>query len=296
MQISVNGLHLEVDDQGPVDAEPLLMIMGLGMQLVAWPDGLVRQLLAQGFRVIRFDNRDAGLSQHLDQLGVPNIAIASVQHLLHLAVRSPYSVADMARDALGVLDALGLRRAHVCGASMGGMIAQQLALLAPERVKSLTLMMTNSGSRMLPGPSMRVRGALLKRPADPHDFAAVAERTYKLFRLIGSPAYPAPEAELRQRIMASLRRSNRPDGVLRQLAAVAADTRRAGQLGRIKAPTLILHGDKDPLIPVAAAHDLARRIPGAQLDIIKGMGHDLPEQLWPRFAAGIKRVAELGGK
>ena len=294
MQIFANGLHLEIDDQGPADADPLLMIMGLGMQLVAWPDGLVRQLLAQGFRVIRFDNRDAGLSQHLDHLGVPNLAIASVQHLLRLPVRSPYSVADMARDALGVLDALGLRRAHVCGASMGGMIAQQLALLAPERVKSLSLMMTNSGSRMLPGPSMRVRGALLSRPSDPHDFAAVAERTYKLFRLIGSPAYPTPEAELRQRIMASLRRSNRPQGVLRQLAAIAADTRRAGQLGRIMAPTLILHGSKDPFIPVAAAHDLAKRIAGAQLDIIKGMGHDLPEPLWPRFAAGIKGVAELG--
>ncbi|MDC8770052.1 alpha/beta hydrolase [Roseateles albus] len=295
MQISANGLRFEVDDQGPADAEPLLMIMGLGMQLVAWPQGLVQQLLAAGFRVIRFDNRDAGLSQHLDQLGVPNIAIASVQHLLRLPVRSPYSLADMARDALGVLDALGLRRAHVCGASMGGMIAQQLALLAPERVKSLTLMMTSSGSHRLPGPSMRVRGALLSRPSDPHDFAAVAERTYRLFRLIGSPAYPAPEAELRQRISASLRRSNRPRGVLRQLAAIAADTHRAGQLGRIKTPTLVQHGNKDPLIPVAAAHDLVRRIAGARLDIIEGMGHDLPEQLWPRFVAGIRSVAESGG-
>ncbi|MCV2370709.1 alpha/beta fold hydrolase [Roseateles oligotrophus] len=294
MQISANGLAIEIDDQGPANAEPLLMIMGLGMQLIAWPDGLVQRLLAEGFRVIRFDNRDAGLSQQFDHLGVPNIALASVQHLLHLPVRSPYSLADMARDALGVLDALGLQRAHICGASMGGMIAQQLALQAPERVKSLTLIMTSSGSRRLPGPAMRVRSALLSRPADPHDFAALAERNYKLFRLIGSPAYPAPEAELRQRIAASLRRSNRPQGVLRQLAAIAADNRRAGQLGRIKAPTLIQHGDQDPLIPVAAAHDLARRIPGAHLDIIKGMGHDLPEQLWPRFVAGIKSVAELG--
>ncbi|MBT9492749.1 MAG: alpha/beta fold hydrolase [Paucibacter sp.] len=296
MQISANGLKLEVDDQGPVDAEPLLMIMGLGMQLVAWPEGLVQQLLAKGFRVIRFDNRDAGLSQHLDHLGVPNIAVASIKHLLHLPVRSPYSLADMARDALGVLDALGLQKAHICGASMGGMIAQQMALLAPERVASLSLMMTSSGSRMLPGPSMRVRSALLSRPSDPHDVAALAERTYKLFRLIGSPAYPTPEAELRQRIMASLRRSNRPQGVLRQLAAVAADTRRAGQLVRIKTPTLILHGSQDPLIPVAAAHDLAKRIADARLDIIHGMGHDLPEPLWPRFVAGIKSLAELSEK
>ncbi len=293
MQISANGLSLEIDDQGPANAPPLLMIMGLGMQLVAWPDGLVQQLLAAGFRVIRFDNRDAGLSQQLDHLGVPNIAIASVQHLLHLPVRSPYSLADMARDALGVLDALGLQRAHVCGASMGGMIAQHVALLAPERVMSLSLIMTSSGSRLLPGPSMRVRSALLSRPSDPHDFAALTERTYKLFRLIGSPAYPAPEAELRQRIMASLRRSNRPKGVLRQLAAIAADSRRAGQLGHIKAATVILHGSADPLVPVAAAHDLARRIAGARLDIIKGMGHDLPEQLWPRFVEVIAREAKL---
>ncbi len=293
MQISANGLSLEIDDQGPANAEPLLMIMGLGMQLTAWPDGLVTRLLAAGFRVIRFDNRDAGLSQQLGHLGQPNIAVASLQHLLHLPVRSPYTLTDMALDALGVLDALGLRRAHVCGASMGGMIAQQLALLAPERVKSLSLMMTSSGSRALPGPSLRVRGALLKRPADPLDLAAMAERTYALFRLIGSPAYPTPEAELRQRIMASLRRSNRPNGVLRQLAAIAADSRRAEQLGRIQAPTLILHGDADPLLPVAAAHDLARRIAGARLDIIPGMGHDLPEPLWPRFVTGIKSVASF---
>lgn len=293
MQIAANGLSFEVDDQGPANAEPLLMIMGLGMQLTAWPDGLVAQLLAAGFRVIRFDNRDAGLSQQLDHLGQPNIGIAALQHLLHLPVRSPYSLADMARDALGVLDALGLPRAHICGASMGGMIAQQLALLAPERVKSLSLMMTSSGSRAVPGPSLRVRAALLKRPADPSDLAAMAARTYALFRLIGSPAYPTPEAELRQHIAASLRRSNRPKGVLRQLAAIAADSRRAEQLGRIRAPTVILHGDADPMLPPAAAHDLARRIAGARLDIIAGMGHDLPEPLWPSFVGAIKRVASF---
>ena len=295
MQISSNGIALEVEDQRPPSGEPLLMIMGLGMQLTGWPEGLVQQLLAQGFRVIRFDNRDAGLSQAFDHLGVPNIGLASVQHLLHLPVRSPYSLSDMARDALGVLDALGLPQAHVCGASMGGMIAQHVALLAPQRVKSLSLIMTNSGARSVPGPSMRVRSALLSRAPNPHDFAAVVERTYQLFRLIGSPAYPAPEAELRERIKDSLRRSMRPRGVLRQLAAIAADNRRAGQLGRIQTPTLIIHGDADPLVPVPAAHDLARRIPTASLDIIPGMGHDLPEPLWPRFVDGIRSVARSGG-
>jgi pimeloyl-ACP methyl ester carboxylesterase len=291
MQLSANGIAIEVDDQGPASAEPLLLIMGLGMQLVAWHDGLVQQLLAQGFRVIRFDNRDAGLSQSFDALGVPNLALTSMQHLLHLPVRSPYSLADMAADAAGVLDALGLRRAHVCGASMGGMIAQHLALQRPEMVKSLTLMMTNSGARSLPGPSMKVRQALLTRPADPKNQASVIEHFYKLYRLIGSPGYPASEAWLRQRITASVQRSLRPRGVLRQLSAIAADTQRARLIGAIGAPTLILHGEADPLVPVAAAHDLARRIPGARLDLIPGMGHDLPEPLWPRFVAGIQQTA-----
>ncbi|MGS0753790.1 alpha/beta fold hydrolase [Roseateles sp. GG27B] len=295
MQLSANGIAIEVDDQGTASAEPLLLIMGLGMQLVAWHDGLVQQLLAQGFRVIRFDNRDAGLSQSFDALGVPNLALTSMQHLLHLPVRSPYSLVDMAADAAGVLEALGLRRAHVCGASMGGMIAQHLALQRPDMVKSLTLMMTNSGARSLPGPSMKVRQALLTRPADPKNQASVIEHFYKLYRLIGSPGHPAPEAWLRQRIAASVQRSLRPRGVLRQLTAIAADTQRARLIGAIHVPTLILHGEADPLVPVAAAHDLARRIPGSRLDLIAGMGHDLPEPLWPRFVAGIQQTAARAG-
>ena len=291
MQISANGIAIEVEDLGKRTGEPLLLIMGLGMQLTAWHQGLVQQMLDQGFRVIRFDNRDVGLSQNFDGLGVPNLALAALQRLAHWPVRSAYSLSDMADDAAGVLTALGLKSAHVCGASMGGMIAQQLALNHPERVRSLTLMMTDSGARGLPRPTLKVSAALLARPADPYDLDSLVDHYYRLFRLIGSPAYPGPEAWLRQVCADAVRRSNRPQGFARQLMAIAADTGRAVQLGRIKRPTLVLHGLADPLIPVAAAHDLAARIPGAQLELIEGMGHDLPEPLWPRFVAAIQAVA-----
>ena len=291
MQISANGIAIEVEDLGKPTGEPLLLIMGLGMQLTAWHRGLVQQMLDQGFRVIRFDNRDVGLSQNFDGLGAPNLALAALQRLARWPVRSAYSLSDMADDAAGVLTALGLKSAHVCGASMGGMIAQQLALNHPERVRSLTLMMTDSGARGLPRPTLKVSAALLARPADPYDLDSLVDHYYRLFRLIGSPAYPGPEAWLRQVCADAVRRSNRPQGFARQLMAIAADTGRAAQLGRIKRPTLVLHGLADPLIPVAAAHDLAARIPGAQLELIEGMGHDLPEPLWPRFVAAIQAVA-----
>ena len=291
MQISANGIAIEVEDLGKPTGEPLLLIMGLGMQLTAWHRGLVQQMLDQGFRVIRFDNRDVGLSQNFDGLGVPNLALAALQRLARWPVRSAYSLSDMTDDAAGVLTALGLKSAHVCGASMGGMIAQQLALNHPERVRSLTLMMTDSGARGLPRPTLKVSAALLARPADPYDIESLVDHYYRLFRLIGSPAYPGPEAWLRQVCADAVRRSNRPQGFARQLMAIAADTGRAVQLGRIKRPTLVLHGLADPLIPVAAAHDLAARIPGAQLELIEGMGHDLPEPLWPRFVAAIQAVA-----
>ena len=291
MQISANGIAIEVEDLGKPTGEPLLLIMGLGMQLTAWHRGLVQQMLDQGFRVIRFDNRDIGLSQNFDGLGAPNLALAVLQRLAHWPVRSAYSLSDMADDAAGVLTALGLKSAHVCGASMGGMVAQQLALNHPERVRSLTLMMTDSGARGLPRPTLKVSAALLARPADPYDLDSLVDHYYRLFRLIGSPAYPGPEAWLRQVCADAVRRSNRPQGFARQLMAIAADTGRAAQLGRIKRPTLVLHGLADPLIPVAAAHDLAARIPGAQLELIEGMGHDLPEPLWPRFVAAIQSVA-----
>ncbi len=297
MQLSANGVRLEVDLHGPEGGEPLLMIMGLGMQLIAWPDGLVEQLVARGFRVIRFDNRDIGLSQPFDQLGPPNIPLAALLHTLHLPVKAPYQLADLARDAVGVLDALGIDRAHVCGASMGGMIAQHLGFAHADRVKSLTLMMTTSGHRGLPKESLKVRRTLLSRPrpgATPaQKLENILDHYVHLYGVIGSPGYPAEPHVLRERIAHGVKRSFRPQAVARQLVAIAADRHRAERLPRITAPTLVIHGEHDPLIPVAAAHDLARRIPGARLEIIPGWGHDLPEPLWPRLAAEVARIAGL---
>jgi len=292
MQLATNGISLEVEDHGPVQGEPLLLVMGLGMQLVAWHAEFVASLVARGYRVIRFDNRDIGLSQRFDHLGLPNLAVESLKFAVGLKVASPYAVADMADDAAGVLDALGIPAAHVCGASMGGMIAQQMAVRHAAKVKSLTLMMTSSGSRRLPGPTLKVRGAMISRPADPRNIQSVIDHYVKLYRLIGSPAYPATEAYLQERLGMSVRRAYRPQGTARQMVAIAADGNRSKLLARIKVPTHVIHGSQDPLIPVAAGHDLVAKVKGATIDVIDGMGHDLPVPLWPRFVAGITSVAQ----
>jgi len=291
MQISANGIALEVEDHGPPGGEPLVLIMGLGMQLVAWHPDFVAMLVARGFRVIRFDNRDIGLSQRFDDRGVPNLALESIKFALGMRVRAPYAVADMADDTAGLLDAMGLASAHICGASMGGMIAQQLAVRHPQRVRSLTLIMTSSGSRKLPGPTLKVRSALISRPADPNNLQSVIEHYVRLYRLIGSPGYPASEAYLQERLGLSVRRSHRPAGTARQMTAIAADGDRSTLLAQIRQPTQIIHGKADPLVSVAAGVDLARRIAGAEIDLIAGMGHDLPTALWPRFVSGIASAA-----
>lgn len=290
MKVSAGGVQLEVEDHGPPNGEPLVLIMGLGMQLVAWPDGLVELLVARGFRVIRFDNRDIGLSQRFDDLGVPNLPLVAMKAALGLPVHAPYAIADLADDTAALLDALGLASAHVCGASMGGMVAQHLAARHAARVRSLTLMMTTSGARRLPQPSLRVRAALIGRPAR-LDVDALVDHYVHLLHVIGSPGFPPDEAELRERLEFSIRRSFRPRAVARQIAAIAADGDRSALLARVAAPTAILHGAADPLIPVAAAHDLAAKIAGASVEVIPGWGHDLPRELWPRQAEVIAGVA-----
>ena len=291
MRVTANGISIEVEDHGPTSGEPLLLIMGLGMQLIAWPDGFVERLVQRGFRVIRFDNRDIGLSQSFDAHGVPNLALDALRFTLGWRVASPYALADMAADSVGVLDALGIARAHVCGASMGGMITQHMAVRFPERLKSVTLMMTTTGARRLPGPSLKVRGAMLSRPADPRQLESIVDHYVELYRLIGSPGYPPAPAELRERLRRSVTRSYRPAGTARQMVAIAADGDRSSLVGRIGVPTEIVHGRDDALVPVAAGRDLAAKIRNAGLDVIDGMGHDLPAPLWPRFVDVIARAA-----
>jgi pimeloyl-ACP methyl ester carboxylesterase len=293
MQIQANGLRLEVDDRGPPDSPggpPILMIMGMGMQLIAWPEPLVQMLVERGRRVIRVDNRDAGLSQGFDHLGTPNIAWAVVRYLLHLPVHAPYTIANMAADMVGLLDAFGLQQVQVVGASLGGMVAQHLAATLPERVARLTLIMTTSGARGLPQPSTRVRAALMeRRPSESDGIEAVVDHLERVFTIIGSPAYRPEREAFRERLRMAATRAYRPAGSVRQLVAVVADGDRSALLARIAAPTHIVHGAADPLVPVAAAHDLHAKIAGSTLEVIEGMGHDLPQALWPRLAESILR-------
>lgn len=264
--------------------------MGLGMQLTAWPPELIEALAGAGYAPIVFDNRDVGLSTRFDAAGVPNLLKVSLAHALRLPIRAPYLLADMARDTLGLLDALGLQSAHVLGVSMGGMIAQLMAAEAPQRISSLTLIMSTSGARSLPGPTLRARRALLSRPRG-RDIAALVEHGVGVWQTIGSPGYPADPAMLQARVERSIRRAYHPQGLARQLVAVAASGDRSALLGRIRAPTQVIHGRADPLVPLACGIDLARKIPGAQLETIDGMGHDLPAALAPRLAALVAALA-----
>ncbi|MBB3179494.1 alpha/beta fold hydrolase [Variovorax sp. Sphag1AA] len=275
MKVSANGIQIEVEDSGGEGRPAILLIMGLGMQLIGWPAEFVETLVDAGFRVIRHDNRDIGLSQGFDEAGTGNVIWQSVRQRFGLQVRSAYSLQDMADDALGVLDALGVERAHVIGASMGGMIAQRLAASAPRRMASLVSIMSSSGARNLPGPRADVAAALLRRPASRTE-AALVEHGLRFYRLISSPAYARDERIQADRIARALRRAYRPAGVTRQILAIAADGERAELLSRIESPSLVLHGEADPLVPIACGEDTARRIRGARFVGIPGMGHDLP--------------------
>jgi pimeloyl-ACP methyl ester carboxylesterase len=284
MKLKVNGLRIEFEDSAVVDGEwdaeaskrpVVLLIMGLGMQLVAWPPALVQGLVEAGYRVIRFDNRDIGLSTYFDHLGKPNILWTGLKFKMGIMPKPPYTISDMAQDALGVLDALEIDKAHIVGVSMGGMIAQRVAIAAPDRCLSLTSIMSTSGARGLPKPKPEILRAILRKPQGKNT-QEVIDHFVRVFRLIGSPTYPIPEEEARARVALGVKRSYHPAGSLRQMLAIATDITRAAQLSRITTPTLVLHGLADPLVPFACAQDTARRIAGAKLVAIPGMGHDLP--------------------
>lgn len=280
MKIRANGIDIEVEDTGEDGSQAgrpvVLLIMGLGMQLVAWPPAMVDALVKAGYRVIRHDNRDIGLSQHFDEHGAPNVVWASIKMKMGLTPASAYSLHDMALDAVGVLDALKVPKAHIVGVSMGGMIAQRVALAAPDKVLSLTSIMSSSGARGLPDAESKVLRALFTRPKG-KDLEAIVDHFVKIYSLIGSPGFSVEPVALREDIMAGLKRNYHPVGTLRQMVAIGADTgKRAHELNRIKAPTLVLHGRADSLVPFSHGEDTARRIPGAKFIGIDGMGHDLP--------------------
>lgn len=284
--VRANAIEIEYEAIGPRDGEPIVLVMGLAMPLTAWPDQFCRGLAGRGFRVIRFDNRDAGLSTKMPSIGWLATTALLAGATLRMPVRPPYGLPDMARDAVGLMDALDIDRAHIVGASMGGMIAQIVAAEYPERVKSLVSLMSTSGHPTLPGPAPRVLQALLRPPPHRDPERAIAQ-TADFLRLIASPGFPTSEPELRTQVERAIRRSYHPDGWARQLIAIQSARSRAQALRRIRAPTLVMHGADDPLIPVAAGRHTAARIPGARLKIIPGWGHDLPDALLPRLVAEI---------
>lgn len=281
-QFAVNGLQIEAESFGDASRPAVLLVMGLGMQLLAWPEALCRRLADAGYRVIRFDNRDIGLSTKLDAARI-SIGRAALRYALRLPIPAPYGVQDMADDARGLLDALGIGRAHLVGVSMGGMIAQNLAATAPERCLSLVSIMSSSGSRRLPWPQPQVLRLMLARPPRRDDRAAQLRHFKALFRALSGPGYPLPDKELEERLGRSLARSYSPAGTARQLLAIASTGDRSALLRSIRTPTLVLHGSADPLLPLAHGEDCARKIPGARFEIIEGMGHDLPHSVLPRL-------------
>lgn len=281
-QVNANGLQFEYETFGDASAPPLLLIMGLGGQLVQWPDTFCEALARGGYYVIRYDNRDVGLSTRLAGAGKAKLMRAGVLMNLRLPIKAPYKLDDMASDAVGILDALSIQSAHVVGISMGGMIGQILAAKHSSRVRSFVSIMSSSGHRNLPGPSLRIQLRMVRRPKL-LDRESLIQYSMETWRLIGSPGFPTPEEVLRAKVERSHDRAHYPQGMGRQTLAVLASGSRMALLPRINAPTLVIHGDKDPLVPVAAAYNLARHIPDAQLEIIPEMGHDLPPQLLPKL-------------
>lgn len=282
-----NGLTLEFESLGDRANPTILLIMGLGMQMIAWPDAFCEMLVARGFHVLRFDNRDAGLSSGFEQCGVPNLVMLWLKYLLKRPLHAPYLIDDMADDTAALLDVLCVKQVHVVGASMGGMIAQNLAARYPQKVLSLTSLMSTTGRRGLPGPTRKVRAALMRSPAREGDVQGAVQRLMQILRAIGSPGYPEDKAMLRALCERHVRRAYRPDGMARQLHCIMASGDRTAAIKQISVPTLVLHGAADALVPLACGKDSAAAIPNARLTIIEGMGHDLPTALLPRLVDEI---------
>jgi pimeloyl-ACP methyl ester carboxylesterase len=281
----VGDIRLCYETFGERGDPPLLLIMGLGTQMLAWHEDFCRELAGRGFFVIRYDNRDVGRSTHLEDTPPPRPA-----ELLRRRIANPaYTLSDMADDAAGLLDALGLDSAHVVGASMGGMIAQTLAARHPARVRSLVSIMSTTGHRWKGQPAVRIYPYLLARP--PRTKEESVQRLTRLFRVIGSPAFDRDEQELRTMAELAWERDSSRTGTARQLAAIVASGDRTPDVGRITAPTLVVHGSADRMVRPSGGRATARAIPGAQLMMIRGMGHDLPRAVWPRLTAAIAEHA-----
>ncbi len=282
---AANGIELCYQEMGDPDGEPLLLVMGLATQMLAWDEGFCGLLADRGFRVVRFDNRDIGRSTKIASAGVSS----RVDMLLGRRGSAPYLLRDMAADTIGLMDHLAIDSAHVVGASMGGMIVQTLAIEHSERIRSMVSIMSNTGSRWTGMPSRKAMAVLLGKP--PRDRDAAIERAVRTFGVIGSPGYPFDEERLRRVAGRSYDRGHSAAGIARQLHAITASGDRTQALRGVVTPTTVIHGDSDVLVRPAGGRATARAIPNARLKLIEGMGHDLPQQLWPVFAEEIAATA-----
>jgi pimeloyl-ACP methyl ester carboxylesterase len=279
--VTANGIQIEYDTFGEDSSPALLLIIGAGGQMLYWELEFCESLSKRGLFVIRFDNRDAGLSTKFDEAGIPDMMAAMEGN----PVAAAYSLDDMAADAVGLLDALGIQKAHICGSSMGGEIAQIISYRYPERVLSLAAIMSSTGNPELPQMKPEVLAAVFK-PV-PAEREAYIEHNVNLWRMLWSPGFPFDEKRLRRVLAEGYDRSYYPPGMIRQSLAVLKNGYRKSLIASIKAPTLIIHGDEDPLMSVEGGKEIAQLIQGAKLLIINGMGHDMPKEAWPKIIDAI---------
>lgn len=270
--VTANGISIEYDTFGDPGAPPVLLIMGLGAQMTLWEPEFCQAIADRGYYVIRFDNRDIGLSSWFDDAGSVDLG-----ELLAGTAAAPYSLADMAADAAGLLDALGIESAHIVGASMGGMIAQTFAIDYPQKTRTLTSIMSTTGDPSVGQPAPDALSALLAPEPTSRDEAI--ESDVLLWKVIGSPGYPFDEARIRERAELNYDRSFHPSGVLRQLAAIITQPDRTQSLGSVNVPTLVVHGAEDPLVDPSGGQATFGAVPNAKLKIVPGMGHDIPTEL-----------------
>ncbi|MDJ0919617.1 MAG: alpha/beta hydrolase [Henriciella sp.] len=280
--VDVNGIKLAYESHGNESAPPVLLIMGLGAQLTMWPDQLIRDITGAGFRAVTFDNRDIGLSHKHDGERVPKPIPQMLAKRIGITLKTPYRLVDMAGDAAGLMTALEIDNAHIVGVSMGGMIAQHLAALHPSRVASVTAIMTTTGNPKLPRPGREVFQAMLRRGPVPETREGRIDMSVATFGVIGTPGEDHNTNGMRDRITASYDRNYDPSGLARQMAGIIASGDFRKMTRRVQAPTLVIHGSADPLVPVEGGMDIARLVRGARLEVIDGMGHDMPPRFLPK--------------
>ncbi len=287
--VLANGIRIEYEALGDPARPALLLVEGLGGQMIGWPDQFCHDLVSRGFHVVRFDNRDSGLSTKIEGGPEPDVVAAYFGDLSSAS----YTLDDMADDAAGLLDALGIRAAHLVGLSMGGMIAQAFALRHPEKTLSLCSIMSTTGGRDVGQPTPDAMAHLVRPPATtPEECVEAAVASH---RMLGSPAYPTGEAEVRAAALRRYERAHCPEGAARQLCAILASGERTDRLAQVTAPTVVIHGTDDALIQPSGGRATAEAIPGAKLVLVEGMGHDLPPAYWDQIVDAIAKLAARAG-